>query len=184
MVTQLHNSLNKLSNNSQDHPHNNTGENSKTFTFKQFNDARPRVFSGTEGAIGLLQWFESIEDTLDYTNCPEDQEVKMAASAFQKEALTWWNTEKRNRGRDAALGLSWTSSHFHNPNPNHNHNRPMVVTIVEPPSRAGRRSTTDEYHHRCHHRRTISHHHEKSWETNLGFWRTKGFGAGSTTTAD
>ncbi|KAD4585978.1 hypothetical protein E3N88_23579 [Mikania micrantha] len=107
MVTQLHNSLSNSSNNSQDHPHNNTGENLKTFTFKQFNDARPQVFSGTEGAIGLLQWFESIEDTLDFTNCPEDQKVKMAASAFQKEALTWWNTEKRNRGRDAALGLSW-----------------------------------------------------------------------------
>ena len=31
--------------------------------FKQFNSAKPLKFSGTEGATGLLQWFESLEST-------------------------------------------------------------------------------------------------------------------------
>ncbi|KAD3640195.1 hypothetical protein E3N88_29418 [Mikania micrantha] len=108
LVTQLNNSYQNSPSGSQYHPTQNNGENSNSFTFKQFNDARPKTFSGVEGATGLIQWFESIEDTLDYTNCPEDQKVKMAASTFQQGALTWWNGEKKSRGREAALSMSWT----------------------------------------------------------------------------
>ena len=82
MVTQLNSTYQNSPSGSQirHNNHDNTG----TFSFKQFTESKPEPYKGTEGAIGLLQWIESIEDTLDYTNCPEDQKVKMAASAFQK----------------------------------------------------------------------------------------------------
>ena len=85
--------------------HNQGGANN--FTFKQFMDAKPLKFSGADGATVLLQWLESIENTLDYVNCPENLMVKMATSVFHKGALTWWNTQKATRGRDAALALPW-----------------------------------------------------------------------------
>ena len=37
--------------------------NNGTCNFKSFNSAKPLKFSGSEGATGLLQWFESIENT-------------------------------------------------------------------------------------------------------------------------
>ena len=90
------NALSQLSNHNNHNPYgtqyqHTQGENSNAFLFKQFNDARPKPFNGTEGGTGILQWIESIEDTLDNINYPEDQKVKMAASAFQHGALTWWN---------------------------------------------------------------------------------------------
>ncbi|KAD5802564.1 hypothetical protein E3N88_13924 [Mikania micrantha] len=92
-----------------DSAHNSNATNAGTanFTFKQFNDAKPPKYSGTEGATGLLQWLESIEDILDFTGCPENLKVKMASSAFHKGALTWWNSEKNTRGREVALALPW-----------------------------------------------------------------------------
>ena len=97
MVNDLPNMVNQLNNNHGG---------SNNFTFKQFSDA-PAKFSGADGATVLLQWFESIEDTLDYINYPENLKVKMAASAFHKAALTWRNAEKATRGRNAALALPW-----------------------------------------------------------------------------
>ena len=107
IVTQVHNTYQNSPSGSQYRHNNPETENANIFTFKLFNDAKPKPYFGTEGATGLLQWIESIEDTLDNINCPEDQKVKMAASAFQKGALTWWNAEKKTRGREAALGMSW-----------------------------------------------------------------------------
>ena len=98
MASVLPNMVNQLSNNPG-------GANN--FTFKQFNDAKPLKFSGADGATVQSQWFESIENTLDYNNCPENIKVKMATSAFHKAALTWWNTEKTTRGKEAALALPW-----------------------------------------------------------------------------
>ncbi|KAD5960467.1 hypothetical protein E3N88_11939 [Mikania micrantha] len=68
----------------------------------------PPKYAGTEGATGLLQWLESIEDILDFTGCPENLKVKMALSAFHKGALTWWNPEKNTRGWEVALALPYT----------------------------------------------------------------------------
>ncbi|GKE71307.1 reverse transcriptase domain-containing protein [Tanacetum coccineum] len=37
-----------------------------------------------------------------------EREVKYAASSFVNKALTWWNTQIQARGREAAIGMSWT----------------------------------------------------------------------------
>ena len=71
--------------------------------FKSFNSAKPLKFSGTEGATGLLQWFESIENTFRHVQCPDNRKVEFASSVFQKRALTWWNGVMRDRGAEVAL---------------------------------------------------------------------------------
>ena len=75
--------------------------------FKSFNSAKPLKFSGTEGATGLLQWFESIENTFRHVQCPDNRKVEFASSVFQKRALTWWNGVMRDRGAEVALAQSW-----------------------------------------------------------------------------
>ncbi|KAI3810939.1 hypothetical protein L1987_20612 [Smallanthus sonchifolius] len=85
----------------------NGGNNPSQCTFKHFNSCNPLKFYGTEGATGLLQWFESIEDTFLNSDCPDNLRVRHATSVLQKRALTWWNGEKRNRGVDVAMVLPW-----------------------------------------------------------------------------
>ncbi|KAI3813853.1 hypothetical protein L1987_18588 [Smallanthus sonchifolius] len=83
------------------------GANPPQCTFKNFNSCNPTKFYGTEGATGLLQWFESIESTFLNSDCPDNLRVRYATSVFQKRALTWWNGGKRNRGIDVAMALPW-----------------------------------------------------------------------------
>ncbi|KAI3784091.1 hypothetical protein L1987_43183 [Smallanthus sonchifolius] len=85
----------------------NGGNNPSQCTFKHFNSCNPLKFYGTEGATGLLQWFESIENTFLNSDCPDNLRVRHATSVLQKRALTWWNGEKRNRGGDVAMALLW-----------------------------------------------------------------------------
>ncbi|KAI3815729.1 hypothetical protein L1987_15408 [Smallanthus sonchifolius] len=83
------------------------GANSPQCTFKHFNSCNPLKFYGTEGATGLLQWFENIEGTFLNSDCPDNLRVRHATSVFQKRALTWWNGEKRTRGVEVAMALPW-----------------------------------------------------------------------------
>ncbi|KAK1421777.1 hypothetical protein QVD17_24399 [Tagetes erecta] len=76
-------------------------------SFKKFSSCNPTKFSGSEGATGLLQWFESMENTFLNCDCPDNLKVRHATSVFQKRALTWWNGEKRTRGVVAAMALKW-----------------------------------------------------------------------------
>ncbi|KAI3802152.1 hypothetical protein L1987_30279 [Smallanthus sonchifolius] len=85
----------------------NGGNNPPQCTFKHFSSCNPLKFYGTEGATGLLQWFESIENTFLNSDCPDNLRVRHATSVLQKRALTWWNGEKRNRGVDVAMALPW-----------------------------------------------------------------------------
>ncbi|KAI3725351.1 hypothetical protein L1987_65137 [Smallanthus sonchifolius] len=83
------------------------GANPPQCTFKHFNSCNPLKFYGTEGATGLLQWFENIEGTFLSSDCPDNLRVRHATSVFQKRALTWWNGEKRTRGVEVAMALPW-----------------------------------------------------------------------------
>lgn len=100
MVAQIHQTLNTNQNNQGN-------TNPPRCTFKHFNSCNPPKYNGSEGATGLLQWYESMENTFLNSDCPEDLKVRYATSVFQKRALTWWNGEKRTRGMEAAMALSW-----------------------------------------------------------------------------
>ncbi|GJW49822.1 putative reverse transcriptase domain-containing protein, partial [Tanacetum coccineum] len=47
-------------------------------------------------------------DLHDMSGCRDSQRVKYSAGLFVGKALTWWNSEIRTRGREAAIGfMSW-----------------------------------------------------------------------------
>ncbi|KAI3797466.1 hypothetical protein L1987_32723 [Smallanthus sonchifolius] len=80
LFTQLVNQLTQANNNNGG----GGGANPPQCTFKHFNSRNPLKFSGTEGATGLLQWFESIEGTFLNSDCPDNLRVRHATSVFQK----------------------------------------------------------------------------------------------------
>nr|GFB34097.1 hypothetical protein [Tanacetum cinerariifolium] len=47
-------------------------------TYKEFMSCQPFYFNGTEGAIGLIRWFERTESVFSRSNCTEDCKVKFA----------------------------------------------------------------------------------------------------------
>ncbi|KAJ0955694.1 putative nucleotidyltransferase, Ribonuclease H [Helianthus annuus] len=81
--------------------------NNGTCKYKDFNSAKPLKFSGSEGATGLLQWFESIENTFRHVQCPDNRKVEFSSSVFQKRALTWCNGVMRDQGAEVALAQTW-----------------------------------------------------------------------------
>ncbi|KAJ0813944.1 putative transcription factor interactor and regulator CCHC(Zn) family [Helianthus annuus] len=76
-------------------------------TFKNFMDCRPSSFSGTEGAVGLLHWFEKLESVFEMCECPEARRVKYATGTLEGIALTWWNTQAQILGLAAANATPW-----------------------------------------------------------------------------
>ncbi|GJY97315.1 putative reverse transcriptase domain-containing protein [Tanacetum coccineum] len=66
-----------------------------------------KEFFGTEGAVGLLTWFESIESVLHITKFPVESQVEFASSMLEGRALTWWNTLVQTRGRAVAIAQPW-----------------------------------------------------------------------------
>ncbi|KAJ0915815.1 putative nucleotidyltransferase, Ribonuclease H [Helianthus annuus] len=86
-----------------------TGQNAQqpVCTFKNFMDCRPSTFSGTEGAVGLLHWFEKLESVFEMCECPEARRVKYATGTLEGIALTWWNAQVQILGLAAANATPW-----------------------------------------------------------------------------
>ncbi|KAI3797412.1 hypothetical protein L1987_32669 [Smallanthus sonchifolius] len=76
-------------------------------TFKTFMDCKPHSFSGSEGAVGLLRWFEKVESVIAMCNCPVANQVKFVAGTLEGPALTWWNAQVQMLGLAMANGLPW-----------------------------------------------------------------------------
>nr|GEV69557.1 hypothetical protein [Tanacetum cinerariifolium] len=74
-------------------------------TFMKYN---PQPFKGTEGTVGLCQWFEKIESVFRINDCKEKDKVKFATATLQGRALTWWNGRISSMGIDAANDTPWT----------------------------------------------------------------------------
>ncbi|KAM0018968.1 putative nucleotidyltransferase, Ribonuclease H [Helianthus debilis subsp. tardiflorus] len=70
-------------------------------------DCRPTTFSGTEGAVGLLHWFEKLESVFEMCECPEARRVKYATGTLEGLALTWWNAQVQMLGLVAANATPW-----------------------------------------------------------------------------
>ncbi|KAJ9566644.1 hypothetical protein OSB04_002610 [Centaurea solstitialis] len=86
---------------------NNQGTRERDCTYKSFRSCNPKEFLGTEGAVGLLTWIESMESVLHISKCLERNKVEYAACLLQGRALTWWNTQVQTRGRDATGQITW-----------------------------------------------------------------------------
>ncbi|GJR73014.1 putative reverse transcriptase domain-containing protein [Tanacetum coccineum] len=77
-------------------------------TYVTFMKCDPQPFKGTEGAMGLCQWFEKLESVFRISDCKERDKVKFATATLQGRALTWWNGRIASMGIDATNGTPWT----------------------------------------------------------------------------
>ncbi|GJY08625.1 putative reverse transcriptase domain-containing protein [Tanacetum coccineum] len=75
-------------------------------TYTDFLKCQPMNFKGTEGVVGLTQWFERMETVFNINNCVVENQVKFATCTLHGVALTWWKSHvKIVEIRDGDLGV-------------------------------------------------------------------------------
>ncbi|GKF15953.1 reverse transcriptase domain-containing protein [Tanacetum coccineum] len=87
---------------SASNPNRNTGPTgtpvSKTGNYKEFVICQPFYFNSTEGAVGLIRWFELTESVFSRSNCAEENKVTFATG-----------TKSNHLDRiDQAYRITWT----------------------------------------------------------------------------
>ncbi|GJW77852.1 reverse transcriptase domain-containing protein [Tanacetum coccineum] len=80
----------------------------KTGNYKEFVSCQPFYFNGTEGAVGLIHWFERTESVFSRSNCAEENKVTFATGTLTDDALSWWNAYAQPIGIDQANQITWT----------------------------------------------------------------------------
>nr|GEY99484.1 putative reverse transcriptase domain, ribonuclease H-like domain, aspartic peptidase domain protein [Tanacetum cinerariifolium] len=76
-------------------------------SYKEFMSCQPFNFKGSEGAIGLIRWFEHTESVFSRSNCIEDCKVMFATGTSTEEALSWWISFARPIGIEEAYKITW-----------------------------------------------------------------------------
>ncbi|GJT83215.1 hypothetical protein Tco_1057557 [Tanacetum coccineum] len=61
----------------------------KTGNYKEFISCQPFYFNGTEGAVGLIRWFEWTESIFSHSKCTEENKVTFATGTLIDDALSW-----------------------------------------------------------------------------------------------
>ncbi|GKE21650.1 reverse transcriptase domain-containing protein, partial [Tanacetum coccineum] len=93
-------------------PNRNTGPTrtpvAKTGNYKEFISCQPFYFNGTEGAVGLIYWFEGTESVFYQSKCAEENKVTFATGTLTDDALSWWNAYAQPTGVDQANQITWT----------------------------------------------------------------------------
>ncbi|GJV93002.1 reverse transcriptase domain-containing protein [Tanacetum coccineum] len=94
-----------------DNTNRNTGEReapvARKCSYKEFMSCQPFNFKGSEGAVGLIRWFERTESVFSRSNCTEDCKVKFATGTLTEEALSWWNSFAQPIGIEEAYKITW-----------------------------------------------------------------------------
>ncbi|GJR32496.1 putative reverse transcriptase domain-containing protein [Tanacetum coccineum] len=76
-------------------PNRNTGPTgtpvAKTGNYKEFISCQPFYFNGTEGAVGLIRWFERTESVFSRSKCIEENKVTFATGTLTDDAMSWAN---------------------------------------------------------------------------------------------
>nr|GEV50930.1 reverse transcriptase domain-containing protein [Tanacetum cinerariifolium] len=89
----------------------NTGEReapvARKCSYKEFMSCQPFNFKGTEGAVGLIRWFERTESVFFRSNYTEDCKVKFATFTLTEEALSWWNSFAQPIRIEEAYKITW-----------------------------------------------------------------------------
>ncbi|GKC00182.1 reverse transcriptase domain-containing protein [Tanacetum coccineum] len=80
----------------------------KTGNYKEFISCQPFYFNGTEGAVGLIHWFERTESVFSHSRCAEENKVTFATGTLTDDALSWWNAYAQPMGVDQANQITWT----------------------------------------------------------------------------
>ncbi|GJZ18144.1 hypothetical protein Tco_0554267 [Tanacetum coccineum] len=61
----------------------------KTGNYKDFISCQPFYFNGTEGAVGLILWFERTESVFSHSRCAEENKVTFSTGTLTDDALSW-----------------------------------------------------------------------------------------------
>ncbi|GJS63448.1 hypothetical protein Tco_0678012 [Tanacetum coccineum] len=77
-------------------------------SYKEFISCEPFNFKGTEGAVGLIRWFERTESVFSRSNCTEDCKVKFSTGTLTEEALSWWNSFTQPIRIEEAYKIPWS----------------------------------------------------------------------------
>nr|GEW44184.1 putative reverse transcriptase domain-containing protein [Tanacetum cinerariifolium] len=77
-------------------------------TYATFIKCDPLPFNGTEGIVGLCQWFEKLESMFQISECKEKDRVKFAMATLRGRALTWSNGRMKAMGIEAANNTPWS----------------------------------------------------------------------------
>ncbi|GJV67969.1 putative reverse transcriptase domain-containing protein [Tanacetum coccineum] len=80
----------------------------KTGNYKEFISCQPFYFNGTEGAVGLIRWFERTESVFSHSRCAEENKVTFATGTLTDDALSWWNAYAQPMGVEQANQITWT----------------------------------------------------------------------------
>ncbi|GJU78680.1 putative reverse transcriptase domain-containing protein [Tanacetum coccineum] len=80
----------------------------KTGNYKEFISCQPFYFNGTEGAVGLIRWFERTESVFSRSRCAEENKVTFATGTLTDDALSWWNAYAQPMGIEQANRTTWT----------------------------------------------------------------------------
>ncbi|KAJ0493749.1 putative retrotransposon gag domain-containing protein [Helianthus annuus] len=78
-----------------------------SFNYKHFVSCNPKPFTGNDGVIAMLEWFDSIEVTFINSECQEHLNTRRATGMFQGRALEWSANGKNIRSNDEAYALPW-----------------------------------------------------------------------------
>ncbi|GJZ31618.1 hypothetical protein Tco_0576665 [Tanacetum coccineum] len=76
-------------------------------TYEEFMSCQTFYFNGTEGAVGLIRWFERTELIFSRSNYAEKNKVKFAINTLTKEALLWWNSFSQPIRVEEAYKITW-----------------------------------------------------------------------------
>ncbi|GKA52677.1 hypothetical protein Tco_0745992 [Tanacetum coccineum] len=77
-------------------------------TYEKFTSYQPFYFNGTEGAVGLIRWFEQIESVFSRSRYAEKNKVKFVVNTLTEEALFWWNSFTQSIGIEEAYKITWS----------------------------------------------------------------------------
>ncbi|GJU98660.1 reverse transcriptase domain-containing protein [Tanacetum coccineum] len=80
----------------------------KTGNYKEFISCQPFYFNGTEGAVGLIRWFERTKSVFSRSRCAEENKVTFATGTLTDDALSWWNAYAQPMGIEQANQITWT----------------------------------------------------------------------------
>ncbi|GJZ03447.1 reverse transcriptase domain-containing protein [Tanacetum coccineum] len=76
--------------------------------YKEFISCQPFYFNGTEGAVGLIRWFERTELVFSRSKCAKENKVTFATVTLTDDALSWWNAYAQPIGIEQANKITWT----------------------------------------------------------------------------
>ncbi|GJT24155.1 reverse transcriptase domain-containing protein [Tanacetum coccineum] len=77
----------------------------REYTYNDFLKCQPLNFNGTEGVVGLTQWFKRMETLFYINNCVVKNQVKFTTCTLHSVALTWWKSHVNTVGHNAAYDM-------------------------------------------------------------------------------